>query len=180
VSLAGPVCWGSGAHGELEGAAREPVLRITAGGDHTCVLGISARVVCVGDNSLGQLGSGAAAGPVPVAGLAFRRVSAGSTHSCGVTLAGAAYCWGAGPLGSAAAERSATPVPVSGALRFDAVEANAAGRHVCGVATTGRVYCWGANEAGQLLGNGTLEASRTPVAVGGALAAGVAAVQLTR
>jgi alpha-tubulin suppressor-like RCC1 family protein len=93
--------------------------------------------------------------------------------TCGITTSGAAYCWGYSgddQLGDPASTvlRQLTPVPVSGDLTFATLSIGF--NHVCGVTTSSAAYCWGKNEHGQL-GNGTTQASATPVAVSGGLAA---------
>jgi alpha-tubulin suppressor-like RCC1 family protein len=79
-------------------------------------------------------------------------------HTCGLTEAGAAHCWKAYP--------DSMPAPVGGGLTF--ISLSAGDHHVCGITDAGTGYCWGSNHAGQL-GDGTTEASPTPVAVVGEL-----------
>ena len=48
-------------------------------------------------------------------------------------------------------------------------QVSAANHHSCGVTTDDRAYCWGDGGGGGLLGNGTMNSSRVPVAVSGGL-----------
>lgn len=147
------------------------------GGSATCALVAgptrTGGVACLGDNGSGQLGNGSgvdALAPVGVSGLAtdVASVAAGSNHACAVTVAGAVRCWGAnasGQLGDATTVSKPTPVEVSG-LASGAVMVAAGHDHACALLADGSVRCWGANDAGQL-GDGTTNASSTPVTVTG-------------
>ena len=53
-----------------------------------------------------------------------------------------------------------SPYPVTGGRSFTALSVGES--HSCGIAVNTRAYCWG-----NILGNGTLDASSTPVAVAG-------------
>jgi hypothetical protein len=162
--------------------------QVSGGKDHTCGVTTDYFAYCWGNNSLGSLGDGTIiqhTTPVAVVGgLRFKQVSAGWSFTCGVTTDNRAYCWGdnsSGELGNgtrAGPERcgsdvvggiscSTRPVAVAGGLRFAQVEVGT--DHACGVTTTDRrAYCWGGNGNGQL-GDGTLIARLTPVAVRGGL-----------
>jgi len=105
--------------------------------------------------------------PVPVSGPLFLTdLSAGSKHTCGVSSDGVGYCWGFnfyGQLGDGTTVDRRWPVPASGSLTFESISA---GRfHTCGVELNPRrAFCWGDNPSGQL-GDGSTEASLTPVEV---------------
>ena len=106
-------CWGGNDRGQVTSRGTlwttpQPValgvkaVSLSSGYNHTCAISneVPPQAYCWGDNSFGQLGSAAPAGPirVPVAdGLAV--VSTGYGHSCGLTPAGVAYCWGDGLWG---------------------------------------------------------------------------------
>ena len=165
--------------------------QIDAGETHTCAVTLEGTVVCWGHNQSGQLGDGTTADravAVKVSGLAasVARISAGGSflingsymdgiptttlrsHTCAVTSSGGVKCWGAndlGQLGDGSTTQRLTPVDVSG-LGSGIVDVAAGGAHTCALTATGHVMCWGANEAGQL-GNGTTQASTTPVDVAG-------------
>jgi alpha-tubulin suppressor-like RCC1 family protein len=120
-------CWGFGGSGQLgygnianvgdhrtpasagDVAVGAPVVRIVAGGDHTCALLASGGVRCWGAGFLGQLGYGnasdvgdhnspASAGDVSVGGRAVD-VAAGSAHTCALLDSGIVRCWGNGTFG---------------------------------------------------------------------------------
>jgi serine/threonine-protein kinase len=106
-------CWGTNATGECAVSPSFPVLKsatntqVTAtqgssGGTHSCArlqgLAGSENIVCWGDNSGGQLGTGSPgaspAAPATVPGLKNASfVSAGGQHTCALLPSGV-WCWG--------------------------------------------------------------------------------------
>lgn len=132
-------CWGSNTAGQLGnramgGPASSPVrvvggLRfrtVSAGGGHTCALGMAGRAWCWGADDAGQLGNGRAGqraqSPTPrrVSGhRTFATIAAGAGHSCAVSTSGSAWCWGSdagGQVGDGAASQADkhSPVRVAG------------------------------------------------------------------
>lgn len=165
-----------------------PVVGVSAGFLHTCVLRSTGEGICWGENTLGQLGNGSTGSRVApseiVGGLRLTEIASGSLHGCGREEPGRVLCWGddrAGALGSTgSAQPRPDPQPVDAAVTFATITAargNSSLSHTCGTASDGRAYCWGANESGQLgtsapdglcrVGNATIACSRTPVPVGG-------------
>ncbi|HEY4016418.1 MAG TPA: hypothetical protein VGM06_23950 [Polyangiaceae bacterium] len=148
---------------------------IAAGAAHTCAIFSSyaaagpqgqqptgsGAVVCWGDNSDGQLGTGNPAStlPAPVYGVTgATAIAAGGHHSC-VLLGGSVACWGdnaAGELGDGTTTSSPIPVAVRGIST--AVSITAGYFHSCATLRDGRTVCWGDNSHGQL-GNGTTSPS---------------------
>ncbi len=135
------------------------------------------RVICWGDNYLGQVGDGTwtrRASPVEVRLPGNPRVVQVASSSdldnytrCALTTVGEVYCWGANDntqLGSFPAPCNAAcislssipnscgPLPQRVRLPKDERFAQLAmGQgHVCGLTPTGRVFCWGRNDVGQL------------------------------
>jgi len=113
VFVAGGVaCWGSNDYGQLGDGTKTDrpapvvvsgpltgIVAVDAGYAHTCALSHSGAVSCWGDDSVNQLGNGAASGStVPVAptgltaGVAV--LAAGNLHSCVLMQDGSARCWG--------------------------------------------------------------------------------------
>jgi hypothetical protein len=177
-------CWGADDHRALGGetpgmrtvptpiAAPTVVYSLTAGGDHTCGLGIKQEVVlCWGEGGAGQLGHGAAAdSPTPVAVNGIGELiglAAGVSFTCDIDIElehDGAFCWGSNAVGqfgngttSAGPNPSATPA--ASGLRLWRIDAAPAGREmVCGVDRyTGRVLCWGE------LPDGTIHATPFPI-----------------
>jgi alpha-tubulin suppressor-like RCC1 family protein len=130
-------CWGSGGNGRLgSGATADlgdnpgemgdalqplnapgPVVEISPGGAHTCVLDdFGVEVRCWGLGADGQLGVGTAnvgdspdelSGTGPVLGFQPQSVTTGGVHSCAVSVRGALRCWGSdidGQLGLGSTE----------------------------------------------------------------------------
>ena len=182
-------CWGSNVSQQLgpgPAFSSTPLLisgvtlmRVSAGGGHTCGLDANGEAYCWGLNSDGQLGDGTVvsrSAATKVSGsLHFVRISAGEAHTCALDGTGAAYCWGqgtSGQLGNAGLIDALTPVAVAG-LAFQ--EITAGKDHTCAVALSGVAYCWGLNDQGQL-GIGTQVTRTVPVAVvGGILFSNVSA-----
>ncbi|MGH7653781.1 MAG: RCC1 domain-containing protein [Gemmatimonadaceae bacterium] len=126
-------CWGDDTDGEdgdnstnvnrlspvsVYGAVQ--FLSISTGDQFTCGLTTTRAAYCWGQNTNGQVGSGASGAdmPSPVlvgGGLSFSSISAGGSHACGVS-AGALYCWGlnaSGQLGDGTTTNRAGPVKAS-------------------------------------------------------------------
>ncbi len=180
-------CWGSDVEGLLgngpdAGDSLTPVpvvggirfVALSAGGRHTCGLGVAGKLYCWGDNGRGPLGNGMATGrsQIPVAVLGddeFTAVMA-SAHdtSCGIRIDGILLCWGhndVGQLGRGARSKHeltlATPTGL-GPVR----SVSGGGLHVCAVGVDGTGYCWGSiSGAWGELGDGRFEESLVPVQV---------------
>jgi hypothetical protein len=147
---------------------------ITAGLSHSCAIRASDNAaMCWGDNSQGQLGTGAVGGnsdtPVAVSGApAMVAISAGGAHTCGLTAQGVVYCWGSnafGQLGRASTDPTPSGSAVQVAGAYKAISAGSV--TTCAVTTGGAASCWGRNDYGQL-GNGSVGgSSNAPVATSG-------------
>lgn len=173
---------------EAGGAPCEPlsgVIRLSAGGSHTCVVVASDEVLCWGINQDGELGDGtldARNVPVFVEGLAglATRVASGDFHTCALLQAGVVQCWGfntSGQLGDGTTELRLSPVTVLG-LAVPVWKIAAGGIHTCVLSASGAVWCWGGNLEGQL-GDGTFENRNLPIAVSG-LGSGVRELAMGR
>jgi alpha-tubulin suppressor-like RCC1 family protein len=153
------------------------VLKVVAGGAHTCALKNDQTLWCWGANDYGQLGSGTndpKNTPFKLTGVVATSVvdvAVGAWHTCarkGNTL----WCWGrndAGQLGSATADPGSllpVQVPSFGTLKPTGGGTLAAGaNHTCAVLTDGALYCWGDNSVGQI-GDGATGGSLPPTVVG--------------
>jgi alpha-tubulin suppressor-like RCC1 family protein len=153
----------------MSGAARP---EIASGGQHTCALLSSARVMCWGSNEYGQLGNNSAAWtgvPVEVGRLPnASQLSSGDWHSCALVEGGEVQCWGNdfyGQLGNGERNTS-SHVPVTATGLTGVTEVAAGAFHTCALLETGHVDCWGWNSSGQL-GTGDKVERTTPTPVVG-------------
>jgi hypothetical protein len=123
--------------------------QITAGETHTCAIATDLSAYCWGWNSVGELGTGAAAGtfaPTPqkvAGGLNFKLIRAHARHTCALGTDGAAFCWGrngSGETGQAPLYNANVPLPIS-ADRFTALSTG--NSFTCGITTGKTALCWG-------------------------------------
>jgi alpha-tubulin suppressor-like RCC1 family protein len=121
-----------------------------AGGErHGCSLQADERVLCWGDNGVGQLGTGDTSGQTffapSVTGLAgsigARFISAGTSQTCARRADGTVACWGSDLVPAAVAGMTSTLSVATGAS------------HKCALGSDGLVRCVGSNAQGQI-GNG--------------------------
>ncbi len=141
---------------------------VSAGRYHSCALQPSGTVLCWGNNSNGQLGSGTLGGnitaTVAVTGLTDAvALSAGANHTCALKAGGSVACWG---NSDSRVEGGGAPTPVVVTGLTSTVAISAGDSHNCALQASGSVVCWGFNNSGQL-GNGTTTSSTTPIAVTG-------------
>lgn len=157
------------------------ITAISAGGNVACALTLAGAVECWGDNSYGELGSGAATISISPSGVAgftsgVTAVSAGVNFACALTVGGV-QCVGSdgvGQLGDGTNNSTATPVTVTGFAGGAAAIASGSSHSCVLTAVGGGVQCWGDNTYGEL-GNGSTNSSSVPVSVTG-LTSGVAAI----
>jgi alpha-tubulin suppressor-like RCC1 family protein len=137
-------------------------IAVAAGDDYTCAVLRDGRLLCWGDEPLGQGDMGRPVfppRPVPIAGRALS-VTAGGRHTCALLEDRTVQCWGhgfEGQLGdglnkdSLAPVRVVTPEPGGETTPLEHVTAITAGsQHACALLENGKVYCWGSNAVGQL------------------------------
>ena len=180
------LCWGCNQNGVLandslvSSAVPVPIAGLTGhptsvavGANSACAVTTGGEVECWGDMAAASDG-GSSALVVAVSGFAggVTAVSVGDGTACGLTTSGQVACWGVQLGGHAAI---ATPSAVAG-LPGRVTSVSVGFDSACAVTAQGAVFCWGANDFGQL-GNGSTEASTTPVPVTG-LASGVTAVSV--
>ncbi|MDD3144978.1 MAG: prepilin-type N-terminal cleavage/methylation domain-containing protein [Candidatus Gracilibacteria bacterium] len=138
-------------------------------GSHTCILGTSGTVKCVGRNGYGQLGNGTitnSLAPVDVIGITNATfIDGGDTTNCALLSDKTVKCWGrgtGGQLGNGTTVNSSTPVSVTGLTNVSVLDV---GRDFsCAVITDGTVKCWGATSAGRI-GDGFDISRSSPVNV---------------
>jgi alpha-tubulin suppressor-like RCC1 family protein len=160
-------------------------LSIGGGNEHTCALESSGGVACWGADGVGQHGDGAVSvGPGMTWAVDLpsevEQLEVLKEHAC--VLEGASdpektdarlWCWGKvedGGWGDFPEEVHLSPSPVDGLYPQTIAHAAGAEMH-CALSSGGAVQCWGRNYNGHL-GDGTYEASVTPMDVVG-LGAGV-------
>lgn len=183
-------CWGANDRGQLgigstidrfagpssKVTGISDAVAIAAGAAHTCALRAPGNVldlssvVCWGDNTAGQLGTGSNGSfsntPVTVANLGSTGntpdvVAAGAQHTCARLLDATVQCWGLasygavgdGSDGSVAYRLSPTTVaglrPAASGLNATTTSLAAGNNTTCTIMTDGGIRCWGYNEFGQ-------------------------------
>ncbi|TAG78912.1 MAG: hypothetical protein EAZ21_11660 [Betaproteobacteria bacterium] len=192
TSAGGLRCWGGNTSGQLGNgstatAVWQPVTptglgsgvsAVALGSSHACALKTDGRVVCWGNNSVGQLGDGTTSATsvttpptTPVnfgAGVTATAIAAGGGTSCALLSTGNLACWGnnsAGQLGDGTLTDRSTPVLVNliGPARPMSVSVSLS--HACALMSDAGVQCWGRNNNGQLGNNTTAATQATPVDV---------------
>ncbi len=179
---AGLQCWGeNGAHQVHAGSEAavvapsailgNPHSTVAAGDRHTCVTRADQvhEVVCWGDNSYGQLGTGSTSNPpghIVVQRPASKQVVAGDGHTCALADSGALSCWGrndsgqaGGPSPGLVLDPTAT-LPAPGGGLWQQVAAGA--RHTCALTAADELFCWGDNGEGQLATERGVTSSAAP------------------
>lgn len=155
--------------------AMSGVLELAGGkgyNSHGCVR-TSSQLLCWGQNTVGELGTGVPIGnyvytPTAVAGISgsnITQIAIGDHHTCVLSSANI-YCWGAngsGQLGLGNTANLATPTFVPS--NSTPVALAAGYNFTCAISYAG-TYCWGDNSSGQL-GDGTTTQRLTPTKVVG-------------
>ncbi len=179
-------CWGSNTVGQLaDGSGPEQFISpgVSNDGPFTalaadCAITTAGGVVCWGNNVNGILGAGfnilGSSTPVPITSLAsgVTAISSSYGHACALA-GGQAWCWGnddSGQIGDGGPHTTRFSPMLVTALGSDVLAVAAGGSSTCALvgldAAHRAVKCWGANYSGQL-GDGTNQASDTPVTVQG-------------
>ncbi|MFQ5768028.1 MAG: hypothetical protein ACE5ID_08605, partial [Acidobacteriota bacterium] len=153
-----------------QGRAARPEVFVAAGGQHTLVVS-GGDLYAWGDNSTGQLGTGAP-GPFqrtpvrvsPATGLVgVVAVAAGVAHSIALDSSGQVWSWGDnawGQLGDGSTADRLFPAMLTGVV--DVKTLSAGGDHALALDVRGRIWAWGRNNRGQI-GDGTTTGRTNPV-----------------
>lgn len=151
--------------------AAPAVPAVTAGGAHAAIQKTDGTVALWGDNSVGQLGTGArlmTTAPIQVAGLpAASAASAGIGHALVLAQDGTVWAWGQntyGQLGDGTQIPRNVPIQVQGLSNVTQIAAG--GSHNLALRNDGTVWAWGLNSSGQV-GDGTTTNRASPVQVQG-------------
>ncbi len=146
--------------------ANNPILTLTTGGSHSCVLRKDQGVTCWGRNDDGQLGDGTLTPRslgVRVTDLSDAiALAAGERHTCAARKGGAVVCWGAddtGQLGDGGGPDRLIPVTVPGVTGATAVAAGSG--FSCAVLADETAVCWGDDRNGEI-GNGATAPAPLP------------------
>jgi len=174
-------CWGSNHSGKLGAGSTEEysrlplpvsglpesIVQVSAGGNHTCAVGVSGSVWCWGDGKDGQLSQGVfdnSSKPVKIKGLTKAVIGIGSGwyHTCALVIDGSVSCWGEnekGQLGNASTLKQARVVNAVG-LYDNVSQISAGGQQTCAV-KSGVLFCWGDDNTG-LIGSSATITHLTP------------------
>ena len=157
--------------------------QIGSGGEHTCALASSGKVLCWGSGGYGQLGNDGLddkdhpvevvdgdGSTAPLENIV--QLGVGNSHTCALTVDGEVRCWGLGSNGqlgndgTVEKDHPVTVVEASGSSNplGNIVQISSKGNHVCAVTYWGGVVCWGQGTAGEL-GNNDVVDNAHPVAV---------------
>ena len=142
---------------------------VEVGALHSCGLTLRNEILCWGENSTGQLGTGddisrTIPWPVSHGTIEFSRVVPGAAHSCALSLDNEVYCWGSNNagqlgLGNLSDLQVSVPVEVGGGRSYISVEVG--GAHSCALSTSRAAFCWGNGAQGQL-GTGDVQGVPRP------------------
>ncbi len=186
LQTGGVMCWGLNDYGQIGNGASgarvtEPAdvvglaaeaVTIATGIYHSCAILRDGRIQCWGDNTFGQLATGAAAGfetaPTAPMSLTEPAVSllAGWMHTCALLKGGTVQCWGGNSVGQLGNGTFATSQPYPSEVEgLTGVRSISGGpRHNCAVLAAGDVWCWG-YDAEVIPGAETVHHAPTPVRV---------------
>lgn len=151
---------------------------IASDSETTCAF-TSAREVCWGGNSAGQIGNGtvetALVPTAPMLATGVLDVALGGQHVCAVADDGAVWCWGANLYGQLGHDANTlcrgsepcrlTPARVPGLAGVTQVAMGTL--HQCVRRNDGTVACWGGQRGGADIGTGTAASVTTPTTVPG-------------
>jgi alpha-tubulin suppressor-like RCC1 family protein len=161
-------CWGENGYGELgigsdrsiryapaEVPGLSEVVQISVGERHSCARTRAGIMLCWGDGSYGELGTGDRENrdrpttvPLPCEAA---YIEAGGFASCSVCGDGRVLCWGDGGASWTASNPPPLvliPTVVEGLA--DVVSVSIAYRHGCALRRDRSVWCWGSNKDGAL------------------------------
>lgn len=168
-------CWGANEKGQLglgfasDAGTSTPglvldggVASAAAGLAHTCARMTTGAVKCWGDNTWGQLGTGASMPTESAVPLDARldagvvELSASWGHTCGLTALGTVKCWGLNQRGELGRGTTSFSEPGAGNVLGLGLSTHLASGldHTCARLVNGALRCWGRNDFGQV-GNGS-------------------------
>jgi alpha-tubulin suppressor-like RCC1 family protein len=174
-------CWGRGVDGQLGNgagatspssvavyqAASGQLVKISAGGYHTCAISVTGSLWCWGQNFYGQLGTGDSAiryVPTAVGSATWTSVAGGGSHTCGIQTNGSLWCWGKGGRGQLGIGTYVDRfIPTRVGADSDWLTVDAGENHTCATKAGGAFWCWGSNDVGELPDGTSWDA--TPVRV---------------
>ena len=140
----------------------DAVTSVAIGTNHICALYASSKVMCVGDNSSGQLGNGtinAVSAPTTPIRSGATKIVAALYSTCAVMTNGSVMCWGSNSNSQLGVGTSTSiisfPTAISGLSNAVDMSFNASGG--CAIyanASDRNIKCWGYNYYG-IVGDGT-------------------------
>jgi len=162
---------------------------LSSAADFNCAIQQIGAVLCWGQGSDGQLGTGLDAeesSPALTDSLGFDRtatdISAGKDHVCAILDNGDVSCWGSntyGQLGIGDTTNHNSPTLTDGfGVGRTAIAISSGGEHSCVILDNGSVACWGYGGYGQL-GNGIDVGDRSSPTLISSLGAGRTAIAIS-
>ena len=144
------------------------MVKLSAGGAHTCAVTPNGAAKCWGLNNRGQIGDGTSGEelkrlvPTQVSNLTsgVATIASGGGHTCAHSWTEQMECWGSNEFGQIGDDRSGSendrlvPIDVHVDTHFPIAIASG-GEHTCAITGKGIPKCWGSAWAGQI-GNGTM------------------------
>ena len=146
-------CWGNNPtdYDRFSRDQEPDLVSITAGDKHLCGLLDDGRVLCHGNDVIGQVSGqpNAQNEGSPDDFYTYDAISAGGEHTCGLRTTGNIRCWGSDLRGQAnpPGMNEEFNTDLQGVGDFTSVSAG--GSHTCGIRDDGTAVCWGYNVHGQ-------------------------------
>lgn len=114
---------------------------LSAGRNHTCMLDLTGKINCWGDDDFYSIkdGEGNLISDITSGSTLYTQVSAGGYHTCALDQDGRLHCWG----DSASIVNPASIPNVVNGKTLHYIQVSAGDDYVCAVDTRHKLHCWG-------------------------------------